>query len=707
VANGKNDKLDLNFKRVGMTAFVALPPLPATLAVSHNDVQAPPYRDEIGGLRALAVISVVVFHAARGVLPGGFVGVDIFFVISGYLISRILFSEMAKGRILLSDFYAKRVRRIFPALILVLVSVWAAGWLLLDPFEFDELGKEQIGASLFTLNFRLMQNSGYFDIKANARILLHLWSLSIEEQFYIVWPILLIALTSLRRVSARLFFFVLASLFALSLGWSVILTASNETHAFFLPTSRAFELLLGAMVAFREDSAGKLSFRMSVAAQNFAVVAGLTLMIGGILLLDESQPFPGWRALAPTFGCALVLASPGSSFAALPLRLRPLRLIGDISYPLYLWHWPLLAFANVRLAGGGNAATRLLLMGLAAGLAFLTWNLLEKNVARIFLRRRIATVSLLTLGLIGTAIAGGLTTGHRGVPERFPPKIADIFRFKLTGAAPAAPIPPACFDNLMEAPLFSKYDRASLLNGVRSSGCLASIDPHLPTIAVIGDSHGEHLLGGLANEFAGAANIVNLAAKYCVPLVEHVEAGKGRGGTQRCALINELRLELVRKIKPDVVVVGAYFLSYEADPVWIYPDYLHHFVSGLATMREAGAKQIIVAGEVPTWAPSAPGLVARAQMAGTDAARTFEGLQKDSLAMDTNLKSLSWPDGVHYASQVDRLCNEQGCLRRVGETLPDDIVAYDYGHFSGNGSAYTAHNILGPAIRTALALKPN
>ena len=210
------------------------------------------FRDDINGLRALAVLGVVAFHADRALVPGGFAGVDVFFVISGFLISRIILSQCAVGHFSLATFYAKRAKRILPALLVVVSAVWILGWFRAAPIRFRDIGGGLLGNSYFTVNFWLMRLAGvggYFGADSSAKPLLHLWSLSIEEQFYLVWSVLLLAVS---KLNDRLLPFFILTIFVASLAYCVVLTPINPIGAFYLPWTRAWELALGALLAYRE-----------------------------------------------------------------------------------------------------------------------------------------------------------------------------------------------------------------------------------------------------------------------------------------------------------------------------------------------------------------------------------------------------------------------------------------------------------------------
>ncbi|HXZ17210.1 MAG TPA: acyltransferase, partial [Roseiarcus sp.] len=279
------------------------------------------FRDDIQGLRALAVLGVVIFHMHRGWLPGGFCGVDVFFVISGFLISRIILAECASGQFSLARFYERRAKRILPALLVVAAFVGAFGWVRSDPAQFREIGAHMMGNSYFTVNFWLIRKAteGYFAPDALSKPLLHLWSLSIEEQFYLGWALIAPGLIffGLRTVAIG----VLA-IFAASLAFCLVLTTINPVDAFYLPWTRGWELALGALLALREVFYLKRLPYPSRAAANAGAAVGVALILATYLILNESDAFPGWRATPPTAGCALVIASPGATWTTALLRSR-------------------------------------------------------------------------------------------------------------------------------------------------------------------------------------------------------------------------------------------------------------------------------------------------------------------------------------------------------------------------------------------------
>ena len=347
----------------------------------------PLYRPDIDGLRALAVLSVVAFHASPAALPGGYVGVDVFFVISGFLITSIICRSVEAGRFSFADFYARRSKRIFPALIIVLVATWLCGWVILLPGEYEQLGKHMAAGAGFVSNFALWQESGYFDNAADSKPLLHLWSLGIEEQFYLIWP-LVVVWTWRRKVNLLN---IVGSIILVSFAVNVIVVNLWQTSAFYLPPARFWELLLGGalgyMSLFRRHQLNdwlkrKLSNGLHlISIENVQSAVGLALLAVAVGVLNGKSRFPGWWALLPTISAFLLInAGPEAWINRKILSAKPLVFLGLISYPLYLWHWPLLSFAHIIDAGAPSLIIILGAVVLALILASVTYWFVERPV---------------------------------------------------------------------------------------------------------------------------------------------------------------------------------------------------------------------------------------------------------------------------------------------------------------------------------------
>lgn len=378
----------------------------------------PNYRPDIDGIRAIAVLAVVLFHFFPEIIQGGFIGVDIFFVISGYLITGIILSDQKLNNFSFINFYARRALRIFPALLLVLCSVLILGWIVLLAEEYQILGKHIAVSSIFIPNLIYWFEDGYFDKLAETKLLLHLWSLGIEEQFYLIWPLILWLGWRLRL---NLSIIILMTC-ALSFYWNIRVADVDKAYDFFSPMTRFWELLIGALLALNLARNSSTIFNKKVyeelppslaryflnnqgLVQNISSYLGSTLILVGLFSITKSNDYPGYYALLPIMGSALLIyGGPASSPNKYLLSNRILVALGLISYPLYLWHWPLLSFVRIVLGFEPPLTIKFILLIISIFLSFLTYKFLEipikglskniKNYVAIFLSLLLALVGL-------------------------------------------------------------------------------------------------------------------------------------------------------------------------------------------------------------------------------------------------------------------------------------------------------------------------
>lgn len=358
-----------------------------SLALGSSAVSQPRYRPDIDGLRAVAVLSVLGFHAFPEHVPGGFVGVDIFFVISGFLISGIIFRALTQGSFDLFDFYSRRVRRIFPALISVLITVWAFGWLVLLSDEYELLGKYIVAGAGFVLNLELArEGASYFN---SASPLTHLWSLGVEEQFYLIWPLLLVVIWKFPKGQ---FAFIVA-IATISFAACITATYSDPVSSFYLPSSRLWELSLGAALAYVQmKQAIVVGTNQNLSLQEFIAKRAVWSrlfnpdvrgIIGAVLLLFSfvslgDVVFPSGWALIPSVGAMLIISAGSHSWINRKILSRhAVVFIGLISYPLYLWHWPLLVFLRIVSGWRVTLVSICIVILTAFFLAFLTYRYIE------------------------------------------------------------------------------------------------------------------------------------------------------------------------------------------------------------------------------------------------------------------------------------------------------------------------------------------
>lgn len=370
------------------------------------------YRPDIDGLRAFAVLFVVGYHAFPSIFKGGFVGVDVFFVISGYLISRIIFTAMDEKKFIFIDFYSRRIKRIFPALLLVMLSCIAMGWWFLLADEYTQLGKHTAAGAAFISNIVLWQESGYFDTTAIEKAFLHLWSLGVEEQFYIFWPLIL-WLAYRFKLKANYAIFLIAT-------FSFVLNVSRVNvdivSAFYSPQSRFWELLFGSMLGWLTINKKEYLERLNGLSRELLAVSGCILLVLSLLLTTDYSLFPGWWALLPVLGAVLVISAGPHSWINRTVLSNPVLVwFGLISFPLYLWHWPLLSFAYTLNNEVPPVIVRFGIVALSIALSALTYYVLEIHFRQS--TNRYQTTLLLCL-MIVTGGVGLLIYENKGFAER-------------------------------------------------------------------------------------------------------------------------------------------------------------------------------------------------------------------------------------------------------------------------------------------------
>lgn len=464
----------------------------------------PRYRPDIDGLRAVAVISVVAYHAYPNQVRGGFIGVDVFFVISGYLISSIILLNLDKGVFGFAEFYARRIRRIFPALAAVLVAAWGVGLMVLLPGELAQLGRHIAAGAVFGSNFQLWSEAGYFDEAARAKPLLHLWSLGIEEQFYIVWPLLLwLARGWLLRLV------VMAGLAAASLYLDVTSIGTDAVATFYSPATRFWELGCGGLLAWGSLYGGAavaagLDGRWRWAVSNLVSVLGAAALVYGFARITVDVGFPGLWAGIPVLGAVLLIAAGPDAVLNRVVLSHPVAVwFGLISYPLYLWHWPVLSLAAMT-AGDLSSLLRVVPVSLAVVLAWLTWRFVETPVRRSGHGARTAVILAVVLAATGglgyaTWLGDGLPWGWRASGSMAGDPGHDAF-YRYAAARYPTCTPPE---------IAAAAPRWKDLVLCMQSRADAPVD-----VAIIGDSHAEQLFPGLAAALPAlnVADYVKIAA---------------------------------------------------------------------------------------------------------------------------------------------------------------------------------------------------
>ncbi len=635
----------------------------AQAAHSHLD-----YRPDIDGLRAIAILPVVLYHAFPGLLPGGFVGVDIFFVISGFLISGIVWNALDAGDFSYARFYANRILRIFPALLTVLLVLYVAGWWLLMPAEFAHLGKLIAGGIGFSNNFLLWLEAGYFDKASALKPLMHLWSLGIEEQFYLAFPFLIVILWRL-KISAL---FPLIGLALASFALSIHQIGISPESAFFLPQYRIWELLAGALFSwqYRHGSGRGTILLPTPRHADVASLSGLAMLFVAFFLINAESKFPGWWAVLPVAGaCLLIAAGKDAVVNRLLLSSRPAIFIGLISYPLYLWHWPLFSLETIlnRSFVADPAVQRFLLVVASLLAAVATYYLIERPI-RFGNRRRLKVAGLCLFGLL-IAYVGFNTYSREGLLFRN----GWVFRYPEL----VRPLITYRFDD-------DKYFRSGKCHlrvhqGAEgfAEACVQTDKAREKAVLLWGDSHAAQFYPGLLSVFP-EMGLLQLTAPGCQPILDWDVPG-----FPACRAVNDHIIAVIEKLRPGRVILSSR---------WLGVDQEDKVIATILRIRAAGVNEVIVIGPVPRWHPNLPEALTtkfRQQAFTAFPERLSEGLDADKQDIDRRLAALAANAGARYISPLNLLCNEAGCLvRPAGEDFGNAVMAIDDSHLSPEGSRY-------------------
>lgn len=485
----------------------------------------PLYRPDIDGLRAVAILPVLLYHYKLGPFGGGFVGVDVFFVISGYLITSLIHAEMEQGRFSIAGFYERRVRRIFPALFAVLLVATVAAYLILFPEDFARYAKSLLATAGFASNFEFWREAGYFDVAAKQKPLLHLWSIAVEEQFYLLFPPILLLARRLNWAKG-----IVAAIFVVSLGISIWGVRHAPTATFYLLPARAWELMLGALLAL-----GAIPQIANRIVREAASGGGLLLIAFAVFAYTDATKFPGVAALAPCIGTALVIWSGQDASVNRALSWQPFVFIGLISYSLYLWHWPLYVFARDILFRDLTLAETWGLIALSFALAIGSLYFIERPFRRKdnrVVRPMLFGGALATMAV--TAACAGVIVQTAGLPQRLPPNVQAI----LAEETDHEPMMSRCFGLTGEEVRNGKLCRFGAPNAK-------------PDFVLWGDSHADAMLPAIkavalrehrAGWFAGT--------DACVPLM-----GVRRPDAPKCVDFNNeiIKLAMQPQIK-DVIL---------------------------------------------------------------------------------------------------------------------------------------------------------
>jgi peptidoglycan/LPS O-acetylase OafA/YrhL len=610
---------------------------------------SPKYRPDVDGLRAIAVMLVLNFHAFPDAMPGGFIGVDVFFVISGFLITSLISRDLELGRFSLVEFYNRRIRRIFPALIVVLCATLVLGWFWMLPQALTQLGSDTFASAAFLANIALLLQSGYFDVESAKKPLLHLWSLGIEEQFYLFWPLLLMFVARFRmRMLAMAALLGIASFLL-----NVALIGSNPIATFYLPFTRAFELLAGAVLAF-----GWINVNPSGAASNRRAWIGVVLIVVAAVMLDSHRAFPGWWAVLPVAGTALLLSAPGAWVNRVVLASPPMVWIGLISYPLYLWHWPLLVFGAIIKFGPLTLPERELILLASALLAWATYRFVEIPFRFGLPSRR--KMFGLGAGMAVVAVAGFAVIWGHGFDFRLPPEIRAMASVKTESWK-------------------WRYGECLLDLSHQTAFADTCVErDRRPLVLMWGDSTAGALLPGLRKaQETRNFGIGQLTSNSCIPALNADIAS-----APNCRAMNDKILALVRQIRPDVVLLHG-----------TWEQHLDNVAETVAALKKETNAHVVVLGGVPEWRRGLPSEVLRYFMLHRTLIPERSPNGVPSSGYDAVMRARLEPLGAEFISASDVFCNAQGCLTRIGDAAADLTVS-DQVHITEKASIFLIASII-------------
>lgn len=643
------------------------------MGVENAKTPSMTYRSDIDSLRAISVIAVILFHYFPAYVSGGFIGVDVFFVISGYIITRLISIEASNGKFSVANFYERRIKRILPAYFLVMVFSLALAHKFFLPQDYKAFGESLTSSSFMGANIYFFTKSGYFDAASHTKPLLHMWSLGVEEQFYILFPMMLIAALRLGRRKAIA---AIGAISLLSLCLSIWATAKAPSAAFYLLPFRAWELGLGSLLALAEDHQAAPSPAKSL----MALGAGLMGVIAPAFVYSGSTAFPGFAAVAPCAGAALIIWAGRGTSCRNPLRFAPLAYVGRISFGLYLWHWPPLIFAVYVLNRDLTAAEFALLITFVTACSVASYHFVELPIRRskpasrsILFKRAAGAVAVL-------ACLGATITLTRGLPQRLPESVALL-------AEGAKDLPDA----------WNRCHQISVADIENGRLCVlgTSQSDAPPRFVLWGDSHAHAFMPAL-NARAEAYNLRGLAASHtgCPPVVG---AFRRYADEKGCVDFNRAMIEAIKASKIENVVLSAFWSVYlEGWPEdWNDAKTLPNIILGdqtelgqdapsrrrvfqrafsqtVAELQSAG-KTVWIVEQVPSVHAEVPALLARQEL-------TNAPIIPASQVYDAHIRRTQWikdyvssVPGVRTIDPASALCDSGKCsLSRSGRSLYSD-----------------------------------
>lgn len=599
------------------------------------------FRPDVEGLRALAVLAVVVFHYSNG-RTAGFVGVDVFFVVSGFLITRLIVRDLEQGNFSFTTFYARRARRIIPALFLMVITVLTAGFILFSPEALTLLG-QQAAFSLFGIsNIYFWATSGYFSPEAHSQPLLHTWSLGVEEQFYLLWPLALLLMFQIWGLRTKTSVLVIALVIIASFACILLIEGDYTTFSFFMLPTRAWQLSLGGLLVLVPCIRGR-------SLAEFLKILGLCLLLSAIFLIDPDAPYPAVSALLPTVGTAfLIWPAERHTVVAGLLSLAPLRYFGRISYSLYLWHWPpMVMYLTWDLSNSLSISESAILFLFAWCVAHLSWQFVEVP----FRRNRLSDDKLLIVSVFVVCIGAMMSwilVMRDGVPTRLAVAGQELSTRMHREVSEPRPI---------------QCDFRALVENNAECVPLSADDYH---VLLMGDSHANHLLRAIQDAF-GSVKISTITRSGCRPVV-------GSVGRAKCVeMYDTFFLDVLPDYHFDAIVLSARWRNGEHENVGKTVDLLNQY-----------SDRLIVFGQTVEYDHPLPELLMASYLPRRSSdIQSFMSTWSEIVDVDDQMeRQLSTRPGEYY-SVIDAICPEIECTIFTPSGIP---LVWDYGHFNASGA---------------------
>jgi peptidoglycan/LPS O-acetylase OafA/YrhL len=624
------------------------------------------WRTHIDGMRAISVLAVLLYHVGFKKVGGGFVGVDVFFVISGFLISKVIYDDIASnGHFSVLQFYQRRICRIIPAFVVVTVATLVAGWFLFSFFVFAQLGNSVIYSSVFAANIFFYLSSNYFGLTSNTQPLLHYWSLGVEEQFYIVFPLIVLAV---QRIAPRSLGGIILAFAVASLGLAEYYVRTEPTAAFYLAPQRAWELMAGSILALPA-----FPYPTNRILREVMAALGVGLILFAVRAYSTKTHFPGFAALVPVMGASLILwgCDRGRTVTGALLSIKPLRLVGLWSYSIYMIHWPLIVYAR-QLSPTGGMAQSWLIMAAAIVLGFISYRFVETPFRKTrWVYARTQTFSTALACLVVLVGAGACVYESGGFAARWQKSVNEMLAYRS-------------YDIMALYRQGTCFIGNQPWSGDSTSTCL---HPSHPSVLLWGDSHSAALYKALDDLFRPhGISLSQASASSCSPVL-----GSTNPNNPYCPAFVDTILDWISRTRPDVVILAA---------LWsVDDDVVKKLDATVDRLTQAGSLVILV-GNTPFYQEAVPEILAKRLLLGDPNTLDENGDMGSDLRMDYYLgKRYAANDNVIYISSKQTLCMNTKCPLTAGLGIPID---WDGDHFTREGAELAVQRMFTAEIRKAI-----